>query len=300
MSFTPSVIIPNLDSPFVDRTVDAVFAQAGAAPAEVLVVGLDRPGRLRGDARVRLVETEGPRLPGAARNIGVANARPDTDVFVFTDADCVPEPGWLAAHLARHAAGETVVGGAVLYDADNYWTLADNLSMFHECDAALPPGPRPYLPTLNLSVRRAAFDAAGPLDPGLPRGEDLDWTIRLARAGHRPYFDPAARVWHRPARTTMRAMLDHWYESGRWMPGVRRRHPDVFGRTTWWYRPWIVWLLAPGIAAAATLRLFGPGRPGARHPGTLPAVYATKLAWCWGAARPVPAAGVGAVRNGAL
>ncbi len=281
-----AVIIPNLDSPVVDRAVDAVCAQVGAVPLAILVVGLDRPGRLRGDGRVRLVETDGPRLPGAARNIGVAHAPPEADVFVFVDADCVPEPAWLAAHLRRQAAGETVVGGAVLYDADNYWMLADNLSMFHACDAALPAGPRDFLPTLNLSVRRAAWDAAGPIDPELPRGEDLDWTIRLARTGHRPYFDPAARLWHRPVRATARAMWDHWYESGRWMTGVRQRHPEVFGGRAWVYHPWLLRLLSPAIAAVATLRLYLPGRPGARHPRTLPAVYATKLAWCWGAARP--------------
>jgi hypothetical protein len=36
--------------------------------------------------------------------------------------------------------------------------------------------------------------------------EDIDWTIRLARAGHVPIFDSAARLWHRPTRTTARAM----------------------------------------------------------------------------------------------
>lgn len=281
-----SVIIPNLHSPVVDRAVAAVFAQEGAAPAEVLVVGLDGPGRLSGDSRVHLIPTDGPRLPGAARNLGVARARPDAEVFVFVDADCVPEPGWLAAHLARHAAGATVVGGAVLWDDDNYWTLSDNLSMFHECDASAAPGPRLYLPTLNLSVRRSAFDAAGPIDPSLPRGEDIDWTIRLARAGHMPFFDPAARLWHRPTRATARAMWAHWYESGRWMVGVRARHPEVFGARTWLYRPWVLRLLSPAIAAVVTARLYAPGRPGSRCFRTLPAVYATKLAWCWGAARP--------------
>ncbi|RIL10556.1 hypothetical protein DCC79_07700, partial [bacterium] len=62
-----AVIIPNLDSPVVDRAVDAVCAQVGATPLAIVVVGLDRPGRLRGDGRVRRVETDGPRPPGAAR-----------------------------------------------------------------------------------------------------------------------------------------------------------------------------------------------------------------------------------------
>lgn len=285
MSMAVSVIIPNLDSPSVDRTVRAVLAQRGLAQApEVIVVGRDGPGRLVGTAGVRLLVTDGPRYPGAARNQGIAAAA--GDLLAFTDADCEPEPDWLAAHLARQAAGCTVVGGSVLYDADNIWTLADNLSMFHESDASLPPGPRPYLPTLNLSVHRRAIAAAGLMDPDLRCGEDLDWTIRLAAAGHRPFFEPAARVWHRPPRGDRHAAWAHWRQSGSWMVGVRRRHRGVLAAPAWLERPWLLRLLAPGIALVATARLFGPGRPGRRHWRTLPAVYLTKLAWCWGAARP--------------
>jgi len=279
-----SVIIPNLDSPLVDRTVDAVFAQHGASASEVLVVGRDGPGRLRGDRRVRVIPTDGPKLPGAARNVGVAAA--SGRLLVFVDADCVPEPDWLRAHQARHRAGETLVGGAVLWDARPYWTLVDNLSMFHECDPTTPAGRRRYLPTLNLSVSRAAFEAAGPMDPGLPRGEDLDWTIRAAAAGHAPYFEPAARVWHRPPRATARAAWRHWRESGRWMVTVRRRHPRVFHAPPWAYHRALVLVLAPLLAAAATARVFGPGRPGTRYRRALPGVYVTKLAWCAGAAFP--------------
>lgn len=286
MPIAVSVIIPNLDSPTVDRAVRAVQAQRGlqAAP-EVIVVGRDLPGRLAGLDGLRFLATDRPRLPGDARNLGIAAA--GGEVLAFTDADCEPEPDWLAAHLARQAAGSTVVGGSVLYDTDSYWTLADNLSMFHECDASLPAGPRPYLPTLNLSVHRSAVRAAGLMDPELRCGEDLDWTIRLASAGHPPFFEPLARVWHRPPRADLRAVWEHWRRSGSWMVGVRRRHRSVLAAPAWLERPMLVRLLGPGIALAVTARLFGPGRPGRRHWHTLPAVYLTKLAWCWGAARPV-------------
>ncbi len=295
-----SVIIPNLDSPLVDRAVDAVLAQRGARPLEILVVGRDRPGRLApyresGNAKnrdggpatipIRLIETDGPRLPGAARNLGAAEAA--GEVLVFTDADCQPEPDWLRAHLECQAAGRRVVGGAVCYDARPYWSLADNLSMFHESDPALPAGPRPYLPSLNLSVHREAYADTGPMDPELPRGEDLDWSIRAAKAGHRPYFEPAARIWHRPDRRSARAAWDHWHQSGRWMPGVRRRHPETLDAPAWLRYPPLVLVLAPAIAAVATARLYGTGRPGRRHWRTLPAVYLTKLAWCLGACRPL-------------
>lgn len=278
-----SVVIPSLNSPVVDRAVDAVWS-GSLRPSEIIVVGRDEHALLRGDDRVRFVRTERIELPGGARNIGAELAA--GDLLVFVDADCVPERDWLAAHVACHESGHTVVGGAVLWDTDNYWMLSDNLSMFHECDVSAPEGPRPYLPTLNLSVRPEVFAAAGPMDPRLPRGEDLDWTIRAAAAGHQPWFEPRARVWHRPDRVSARKMWDHWYESGRWLVVVRRRHSQVFGAKSFWYRPMVLRLLSPVIALVAMGRLYTGGGPGRRYLSTAPAVYATKIAWCWGAARP--------------
>jgi hypothetical protein len=277
-----SVVIPCLDSPVVDRAVAAVRQQLGAG-GEIVVVGRDGAHRLRPGQAVFLA-TDGPRLPGEARNLGVAACH--GELVLFLDADCVPAAGWLAAHLARHHAGEAVVGGAVLWDKRPYWTLADNLSMFHESSAWSTAGHRRYLPTLNLSVARSAFQAVGPMDPGLPSGEDLDWTIRANALGFRPYFEPAARVWHRPSRSSPGHAWAHWRDSGRWMVGVRRRHPEVFGAPNWLYGRAAVLALSPLIAAVAALRLYVPGQPGARHPLTLPAVYLTKLAWCVGASRP--------------
>jgi hypothetical protein len=125
------------------------------------------------------------------------------------------------------------------------------------------------------------------MDPAFPRGEDLDWTIRAGRAGFRPFFEPAARVWHRPpGRDTARGVLARWRIAGSWMVLVRRRYPEVFGRAGILRRPAALRLLSPVIAAAATWRIYGPGGAGWRYPAALPAVYATKVAWCWGAARP--------------
>lgn len=280
-----SVIIPNLDSATVDRTVRAVQAQVGlAGPPEILVVGRDAPGRLAGIAGIRVIHTDRALYPGAARNLGIEAA--SRELLAFTDADCEPEPDWLLRLLEAHLAGHTVIGGAVTYDPEPYWTLADNLSMFHEVDAALPAGPRPYLPTINLMVHRSAVAAAGLMDPDLRCGEDLDWTLRLGMAGHPPSFQPSARVRHRPPRADWRSAWRHWERSGAWMVGVRRRHRGKLSAPWWLERPALVLLLAPAIALLATARLYGAGKPGRRFPRTLPAVYLTKLAWCWGAARP--------------
>jgi glycosyltransferase involved in cell wall biosynthesis len=294
-----SVVIPSLDSPVVDRVIRSVRSQSGRTPDEILVVGRDARGLVPRDGLVRLIETPTAVKPGTARNLGAAEAT--GDLLVFLDADCIPEAGWLAAHEARHRLGESVVGGAVRYDADSYWRLVDNLSSFHICDVTAARGPRPFLPTLNLSVQASVFRAVGPMDTELPRGEDLDWTIRSAAAGYPPFFESAARVWHRPpGRDTAGAVLKRWGTSGSWMVLVRRRHPAAFGGRLGLYRPWTLRLLSPLIALAATWPIFRAHGPGWRYPRCLPGVYATKLAWCWGAARPAELEGNGAMNNSAM
>ena len=71
---TASVIIPSLHSPIIDRVVDSLRAQT-CPPLEIIVVGMDRAGRLAGRTDLRFVDTGRPISPAAARNAGAALAR---------------------------------------------------------------------------------------------------------------------------------------------------------------------------------------------------------------------------------
>jgi cellulose synthase/poly-beta-1,6-N-acetylglucosamine synthase-like glycosyltransferase len=74
------------------------------------------------------------------------------------------------------------------------------------------PGPKaipPYLPNVNLAVRRELFNEVGGYDEACAAGEDADLCVRAARAGWAQFFDPAAVTYHEP-RPNLRSLLRQW------------------------------------------------------------------------------------------
>lgn len=280
-----SVIIPSLNAPTLGRALEAVAAQT-EPPAEVIVVGRDEAGMLDGFPEVCFIDTDVPVCAARARNLGMQTAT--GELFLLLDADCIPRPDWLGRHLERHREGEQVVGGAVALQGSNYWAQSDNVSMFHEFVPQQPPGPRFLLPTLNLSLRRAVFEAVGGMDETFPgaAAEDADWTIRIRRAGYRLFFEPSTVVAHAPIRTTWSDVVRHWRNLGHNAVRVRLRYAEEFGtpagaRHAWWWR-----LLSPAIAARVTAGIYTNRFLWSRWP-SLPVVYATKIIYCFGAARAI-------------
>lgn len=282
-----SIIIPHHFTPGITATLAAVERQTlDRERWEAIVVGQDKPGRVSETGQVRFDHSETPLSPARARNRGAAQAR--GQLLAFLDADCQPAPDWLTCLVARLADPTVaVVGGGVVIAADNYWTLADNLSMFHEYRAELPPGERRQLPSLNLAVRRAVFQAVGGFDERFPRpaGEDADLTLRLRAAGHRLVFEPRAVVRHAPPRASAGALLRHAYYQGQYSPKVLARHVRMEGLPAWLRPRWALLAMAPALAAAATARVFMALQVVERYWYTCPAIYAAKLAWCVGASR---------------
>lgn len=289
MSAGVSVVIPSLNSPLIDAVAAAVEAQDGVeAVREVLVVGRDEPRLLRerrlpGGGCVRLLDTRVPVSEPVARNLGLGAAT--GALVIFLDSDCLPRPGWLRAHLAAHDDGAPrLVCGGVRADGASYWARVYNLSLFHAFLDTAPAGPRPALPTLNLSFPRAIAGAVGPFDETLPRATDVDWTLRARRAGIELRFDPTPVVEHRHARHALGAVWRDCAGSGFHSRRIRLRHAGLVAAPRLLRFPPAVRALAPLAATWVTLSL------AARRPRTfrggwsaLPGFWLTKLAWAWGA-----------------
>jgi hypothetical protein len=136
--------------------------------------------------------------PAAARNRGIARALElAARAVVFTDHDCVCQPGWAAALLAAlelghvAASGVTCALGRTLLDRyqdfsgalNGRWALPGRTELI-------------YGPSCNLAVRAEAL-ASVRFDERFPgaAGEDFDFCHRLRRLGTIG-FAPAAVVRH--------------------------------------------------------------------------------------------------------
>lgn len=282
-----SLIIPSLNSPIIDRVIEAVRRQDGYQQVhEIIVIGKDEAGLIPRLERVRLLDTGCPVLPGAARNLGIEAT--DTPLLIFLDSDCLPQPGWLLAHLAAHEKGHVVVGGSVQPTGSNYWSLSYNLAMFNEYLETAVSSPRSILPTLNLSIERKVIDSIGLIDETIPRSEDLDWTSRMNEAGFQPYFWTDACIEHQHNRTTAKAFWYDSYRTGIYSRQARLLHPSVLKTPFWLRNQLVTFLLSPFIAAGVTGRIIlKHASLMKKHWKTLPAIYLSKLAWCWGAAKVV-------------
>lgn len=223
---TVSVVIPTRDRPDrLARCLVALDAQ-DELPLEVVVVddaSIDEGAvdAAAGDRhRVRVVRAAGSG-PAAARNLGAALAR--GDVVAFTDDDCRPGPGWVAALADGIAAGAAAVAGPTRNGRpDDPYATASQLITDHLAEASRRRGGAAFAPTSNLAVRRELFDRLR-FDESFPlaAGEDREWCDRLAAAGHDLAWAPEAWVEHHQ-QLSARGFWDQQVRYGRGAAHLRR------------------------------------------------------------------------------
>ena len=237
-----SVVIPHLGQPeLLRRCLRSLADQQGAPPFEVLVVdngSAELPAEICAAFGARLL-TEPVPGPGPARNRGAAAAQ--GAILAFIDADCVTDPGWLAAIARRFGQGPHVgiLGGDVriaLADPDRITAIeayesiyAFRIRLYIERDR--------YVPSGNMAVRRTIFEQVGPFG-GIEIAEDMDWGQRATALGLPMVYEPAARVRH-PARPDFAALCRKWDRHVAHFYDAARRQP------LWWPR----WMAKTGAVA---------------------------------------------------
>lgn len=266
-------LVAALEAQSVDVPYEVVLADDGSTDGTWAVLGELAEGTRLPLAAVRLQDNAGA---GTARNRAVALAR--GPLLAFTDDDCLPTDGWLAALVLALADDEVVlVQGRTEPEpvpAPSAWARSLWVT-----------GPTPWLETCNVAYRRSAFEGVGGFDEqdalfgrsGKGFGEDTWLGHRVLAAGGRRAFCPDAVVHHRWRPSTFaghvaerRLMRD--------FPQLAARVPEVADAC------WGRWFLSPRTAAVDTATVAVLAAAATRRPvlllGTLP-----WLGHAWGPAR---------------
>lgn len=170
----------------------------------------------------------------AARNRGAHRAC--GQILLFTDADCQPEPDWIVQMLAPFADPE-VIGVKGIYRTRQRALVARFAQAeYEEKYGRLARSDRiDFVDTYAAAYRRDVFWAHRGFDPGFLLDEDQEFSFRLARAGHKLVFAPAAVVYHRHM-ATLWDYARRKLRLGYWKVWVHGRHPSKAFRDS--YTPW--------------------------------------------------------------
>ena len=167
--------------------------------------------------------------PGQSRNFGAERSR--GEYLLILDSDCVLPPGYLDAVEAelqrepadafggpdRAHASFTRVQKAINYAMTSFFTTGGIRGGKKKMDKFYPR-------SFNMGIRREVYQALGGFSK-MRFGEDIDFSIRIFKAGYRCRLFPEAWVWHK-RRTDWRKFFKQVYNSGIARINLYKKYPE--------------------------------------------------------------------------
>ncbi|MBR2882542.1 MAG: glycosyltransferase [Prevotella sp.] len=166
--------------------------------------------------------------PGMSRNYGAE--RSSGEYLIVLDSDVVLPEGYLQAvedELQRQPADAfggpdrahdsfTDTQKAISYSMTSFFTTGGIRGGKKKLDKFYPR-------SFNMGIRRESYMKLGGFSK-MRFGEDIDFSIRIFKAGYKCRLFPEAWVWHK-RRTDMRKFFRQVYNSGIARINLHKRHP---------------------------------------------------------------------------
>ncbi len=226
-----SIVIPSYNSKaWLPICLDSIQAQAQRPDVEVIVVDSSEndltPFLNECYPFVRAFHLPQRAFPGTARTHGIKQSR--GKVVAFIDTDCQANETWIANIIASQKNGENVVGGPVANGTPrSFIGTAEYLLEFSEMVPAMPEGQVRFIPTCNISFKRAVFDKIGKIEDTI-KGSDALFCREITLQGEQIHFLHGICVRHHN-RTSFRKVLRNQYQIGFGGAQVRMLQDQVGG-----------------------------------------------------------------------
>ena len=224
-----SVIIPTYNSEStIKGCLDSLFNQTFEDKYEVIVVddaSADNTVSAVVSYPVELLKQE-HKGPAAARNLGAENA--EGEILLFTDADCIPENGWIEKMCAPFEDGQ-IVGVQGRYKTRQEGTVARFVQYEIEERYEIMSEKRyiDFIGSYSAAYRKDVFLEGGGFDESftIASGEDPDLSYRLASKGHKMVFAPGAVVYHEHPASIEQYLKMKFYRAY-WRVALYRKNPE--------------------------------------------------------------------------
>lgn len=200
-----SVVVPVYNERrIIHRCLDALLAQTYPQDRrEILVVdnnSTDGTPDVVQQYPVKLLYERGIQTSYAARNRGIRHAQ--GEIVAFTDADCVPQPDWLASLVSGFSDANVVGCAGVVRPLETENIIGQFIGRVHPLSSQVVGGLW-YVITANAAYRRSALLAAGLFEEQLFTAGDIDMSLRLQLEGY-------GEIWPVPEAVVLHSYDESW------------------------------------------------------------------------------------------
>ena len=208
------VIAVRNEKEYIEKCIKSLFNQDFDGKYEVIVVdGMSNDGTYELlqelQRKYNFVLLRNPKINAAAgRNVGIKHAK--GKFIAFIDGDAYAHKDWLSSIKKVFERVDTHgVGGPDLLPEDAYFKsraiglvmtspLARGGRFNPSTQHAMMEEERfvDHIPTCNLCLRREIFDKVGLFDESFVKGQDLELSYRIRKAGYKLFYSPSVKVVH--------------------------------------------------------------------------------------------------------